>query len=62
MLRGPPQATATDVLPEILRAAGAGSTMTVERYAHLVGGARLAASAAQGVRNAFGHVRGSAER
>lgn len=45
---------ATEVLQEILRAAGAGSTMTVERYAHLVGGARLAASADQGVVNAFG--------
>lgn len=45
---------ATDVLQDILRAAGASDTMTVERYAHLVGGARMAARAEQGVVDAFG--------
>jgi len=36
-------------MEDILRAAGAEDVMTIERYAHLVGGARMAAKAEQGV-------------
>ncbi len=36
-------------MEEILRAAGAEEVMTIERYAHLVGGARMAAGADRGV-------------
>jgi choline dehydrogenase-like flavoprotein len=40
---------ATAVMEDILRAAGASEVMTIKRYAHLVGGARMAASAEAGV-------------
>jgi choline dehydrogenase-like flavoprotein len=40
---------ATAVMQDMLRAAGASEVMTIERYAHLVGGARMAARAQQGV-------------
>jgi choline dehydrogenase-like flavoprotein len=40
---------AKKVLVEILEAAGATQTLAIERYAHLVGGARMAATAAEGV-------------
>ncbi len=33
---------ATDVMSDLLRAAGAQEVITIERYAHLVGGARMA--------------------
>ena len=47
-------AAATRSMEEILRAAGASEVMTVKRYAHLVGGARMAARAEDGVVDA-GH-------
>jgi choline dehydrogenase-like flavoprotein len=34
-------AYSTDVIPGILQAAGAQDTLTIQRYAHLVGGARM---------------------
>jgi choline dehydrogenase-like flavoprotein len=37
------------VMEEILHAAGAGEVMTIARYAHLVGGARMGADPASGV-------------
>jgi choline dehydrogenase-like flavoprotein len=37
------------VMEDLLRAAGADEVMTIDRYAHLVGGARMAASASEGV-------------
>ena len=40
---------ATAAMEEILTAAGASEVMTIDRYAHLVGGARMAACAADGV-------------
>jgi choline dehydrogenase-like flavoprotein len=40
---------AADLMSDILRAAGAEEVITIERYAHLVGGARMADSAADGV-------------
>jgi choline dehydrogenase-like flavoprotein len=40
---------ATSKMEEILRAAGATETMTIQRFAHLVGGCRMAASASDGV-------------
>jgi choline dehydrogenase-like flavoprotein len=40
---------ATAVMQDILTAAGASEVMTIDRYAHLVGGARMAARAADGV-------------
>ena len=42
----------------VLRAAGAGEVMTIERYAHLVGGARMAAGPEQGVVDADHRVFG----
>ncbi|NUP75313.1 MAG: GMC family oxidoreductase [Sinomonas sp.] len=42
-------AAARETMERILRAAGASELMTVERYAHLVGGARMAADERQGV-------------
>ncbi len=36
-------------MEQLLQAAGAGETMTVQRYAHLVGGARMGADETQGV-------------
>jgi len=42
----------------VLRAAGAGEVMTIDRYAHLVGGARMAARAADGVVDADHRVFG----
>jgi choline dehydrogenase-like flavoprotein len=36
-------------MEDILRAAGAGEVVTINRYAHLVGGARMAARASDGV-------------
>jgi len=40
---------ATTVMEDILTAAGATEVMTIERYAHLVGGARMASRAEDGV-------------
>jgi choline dehydrogenase-like flavoprotein len=40
---------ARDVMERMLRAAGAGEVITIERYAHLVGGARMAADERHGV-------------
>jgi choline dehydrogenase-like flavoprotein len=40
---------ATESMETILRAAGATEVMTINRYAHLVGGARMATTADQGV-------------
>ncbi len=40
---------ATAVMEDILRAAGATELMTIQRYAHLVGGARMGANARTGV-------------
>ena len=40
---------ATTTMEEILRGAGATEVMTIDRYAHLVGGARMAARAEDGV-------------
>jgi choline dehydrogenase-like flavoprotein len=40
---------ATTVMEDILKAAGASELMTIDRYAHLVGGARMAAYAQDGV-------------
>jgi choline dehydrogenase-like flavoprotein len=40
---------ATAVMEDILKAAGASEVMTIDRYAHLVGGARMAARAQEGV-------------
>ncbi|MGO4430774.1 GMC oxidoreductase, partial [Streptomyces sp. MCAF7] len=37
------------VMQDILRAAGAGELMTVERYAHLVGGCRMGRTPEEGV-------------
>jgi choline dehydrogenase-like flavoprotein len=49
---------ATTVMENILRAAGAEETITIERYAHLVGGARMAARAEDGVIDAEHRVFG----
>jgi len=43
---------ATSAMEEILTAAGAGETITIDRYAHLVGGARMSKTADSGVVNA----------
>ena len=40
---------AQKVMEDILTAAGASETITIKRFAHLVGGCRMAASAAEGV-------------
>ena len=40
---------ATESMETILKAAGASEVLTIDRYAHLVGGARLAAEAGDGV-------------
>ncbi|MFB7909881.1 GMC family oxidoreductase [Kitasatospora sp. NPDC056076] len=40
---------ATGVMEQLLRAAGAGEVMTIDRYAHLVGGCRMADSPERGV-------------
>ncbi|HEX7355470.1 MAG TPA: GMC family oxidoreductase [Mycobacteriales bacterium] len=40
---------ATEVMEDILRGAGASEVMTIKRYAHLVGGARMAERAEDGV-------------
>jgi choline dehydrogenase-like flavoprotein len=45
---------ARGTMEEILRAAGADEVMTIERYAHLVGGARMAADERSGVVDANG--------
>lgn len=44
-------AAAQEVMERILRAAGAEEVMTIQRYAHLVGGCRMAGSPAEGVVN-----------
>ncbi|WP_407662225.1 GMC family oxidoreductase [Nakamurella lactea] len=49
---------ATESMETILRAAGASEVMTIDRYAHLVGGARMAATAADGVVDADHRVFG----
>ena len=41
--------SAVGVMSDILRAAGAGETVTIERYAHLVGGCRMSADERSGV-------------
>jgi choline dehydrogenase-like flavoprotein len=40
---------AQDVMERILKAAGADEVITIDRYAHLVGGARMAAGEREGV-------------
>jgi choline dehydrogenase-like flavoprotein len=40
---------AQDVMEKILKAAGADEVMTIKRFAHLVGGARMAADERHGV-------------
>jgi len=47
-------AAATGVMERILKAAGADEVITINRYAHLVGGARMAATEQDGVVDAFG--------
>lgn len=47
-------AAAKEVLVRVLVAAGASDTMSIDRYAHLVGGARMAGSAKDGVVDATG--------
>lgn len=42
-------AAATDSMETILKAAGAQETMTIQRFAHLVGGARMSARSEDGV-------------
>ena len=49
---------ATTVMEDLLRAAGAEEVMTIQRYAHLVGGARMAARAQDGVVDAEHRVFG----
>ena len=49
---------ASDVMSELLRAAGAEEVITIERYAHLVGGARMATSPEDGVIDAEHRVFG----
>jgi choline dehydrogenase-like flavoprotein len=49
-------AAAKEVLVRVIVAAGATDTMTIDRYAHLVGGARMAASAAEGVVDEIGRT------
>ncbi|WP_243858760.1 GMC family oxidoreductase [Mycobacterium sp. DL440] len=51
-------AAATDIMGELLRAAGASEVIAIERYAHLVGGARMARSAEHGVIDAQHRVFG----
>lgn len=43
------EGAAQSVMEDILQAAGAGEVITIKRYAHLVGGCRMAASADKGV-------------
>jgi len=40
---------ATEVMESILKGAGADEVITIDRYAHLVGGARMAATEREGV-------------
>jgi choline dehydrogenase-like flavoprotein len=49
---------ATSVMEDILRAAGADEVMTIKRYAHLVGGARMADRPEDGVVDAQHRVFG----
>ncbi|GGM89044.1 glucose dehydrogenase [Terrabacter tumescens] len=49
---------ATESMEAILKAAGASEVMTIDRYAHLVGGARMAARAEDGVVDADHRVFG----
>ena len=49
---------ATESMETILKAAGASEVMTIDRYAHLVGGARMAARAEDGVVDADHRVFG----
>jgi choline dehydrogenase-like flavoprotein len=49
---------ATDVMSNLLRAAGAEEVITIDRYAHLVGGARMAARPQDGVIDAEHRVFG----
>lgn len=46
-------------MEEVLKAAGADEIMTIERYAHLVGGARMSARAEDGVIDSFHRVFGT---
>ncbi len=49
-------AAATEVMGAVLRAAGADEVITFDRYAHLVGGARMAADERHGVVDARGRT------
>ncbi len=49
---------ATESMETILKAAGASEVLTIDRYAHLVGGARMAAQASDGVVDAAHRVFG----
>jgi choline dehydrogenase-like flavoprotein len=49
---------AQGVMEDMLRAAGASEVMTIQRYAHLVGGARMAAGAQDGVVDAHQKIFG----
>lgn len=51
-------AAATTVMEDLLRAAGASEVMTIDRYAHLVGGARMARRPEDGVIDAEHRVFG----
>jgi choline dehydrogenase-like flavoprotein len=51
-------AAATDVMSDVLRAAGAEEVIAIKRYAHLVGGARMAARPQDGVIDAEHRVFG----
>jgi choline dehydrogenase-like flavoprotein len=46
---------AQSVMEDILHAAGADEVITIQRYAHLVGGARMAADEQHGVVDRYGH-------
>ena len=50
---------AQSVMEDLLHAAGAAEVITINRYAHLVGGARMAADEQHGVVNADSVVRGA---
>jgi choline dehydrogenase-like flavoprotein len=51
-------AAATSAMQEILQAAGASEVITIERYAHLVGGCRMSKRPEDGVVNADGRTWG----
>ena len=53
-------AAATEIMSDLLRAGGAEEVITIERYAHLVGGARMAGRPQDGVIDAEHRVFGVA--